>query len=135
VTVVDGIVLARAAFHHSMNYRSVVMFGEARPVTDEAEKRRAFEALIDHVVPGRNERIRASDDAELRGTNVLAVPIREVSAKIRKGPPIEEERDLGFPAWAGVIPLPVRASELVPVEGLDARTQAAVETERRFARA
>jgi nitroimidazol reductase NimA-like FMN-containing flavoprotein (pyridoxamine 5'-phosphate oxidase superfamily) len=134
VTLLDGIVLARSAFHHSMNYRSVVLFGNARNVTDEAEKHRAFAALIDHVVPGRNARIRAADDAELRGTSVLAVKIDEAAAKIRTGPPIEEERDLPYPAWAGVIPLPVRAAPLVPAEGLDEATQSPDEYERTFVR-
>ncbi len=134
VTLVDGIVLARSAFHHSMNYRSVVVMGEAHELTDEAEKHVAFRALVDHVVPGRNARIRPSDDAELRGTTVLAVPIAEASAKIRRGPPVEEERDLPYPAWAGVIPLRVRAEPLVPAEGLDPVTQAATDEERTFER-
>ena len=134
VTLLDGLVLARSAFHHSMNYRSVVVLGDAFAVTDEAEKHRAFEALIDHVVPGRNARIRRADDAELRGTSVLAMPIREASAKIRTGPPVEEERDLGFPAWAGVIPFAVRGEPLVPAEGLDEATQSPSEYERAYAR-
>lgn len=134
VTLLDGLVLARSAFHHSMNYRSVVVLGDARAVTSEAEKRAAFEALIDHVSPGRNARIRESDDAELRGTSVLVVPIREASAKVRRGPPVEEERDLAYPAWAGVISLPTQATTLVPADGLDPVTQAASAYERSFVR-
>lgn len=134
VTIVDGLVLARSAFHHSMNYRSVVVLGQGREVTDVAEKHRAFEALIDHVVPGRNARIRGADDAELRGTSLVAVRIDEASAKVRRGPPIEEERDLDFPAWAGVIPLPTRGDPLEPADGLDPVRQAPTAEERAFAR-
>jgi nitroimidazol reductase NimA-like FMN-containing flavoprotein (pyridoxamine 5'-phosphate oxidase superfamily) len=133
VTLVDGLVLARSAYHHSMNYRSVVVFGIAREVTVEADKRVAFERLIDHIVPGRNERIRAADAAELRGTSVLAISIDEASAKTRTGPPIEEERDLPYPAWAGVVPFEVEAKPLIDAVGLDA-TQRPTESETNFRR-
>lgn len=133
VTLVDGLVLARSAYHHSMNYRSVVVFGTARAVTDEAEKQLAFEALVEHLIPGRNERIRPADEAELRGTSVLAIPIEEASAKIRRGPPIEEERDLPYPAWAGVVPFVVRAEPLIDAARLE-HGQVPDELERTFVR-
>jgi len=107
VTLVDGLVLARSAFHHSMNYRSVVVFGTAKAVVDEGEKRVAFDALVEHAVPGRSSRTRPASDRELRGTHVLALTIEAASAKIRRGPPIDDADDLELPYWAGVVPLPV----------------------------
>jgi uncharacterized protein len=105
VTLLDGLVLARSAFHHSMNYRSVVLFGNARKVTDPDEIRSALEAIVEHVVPGRSRHARPPSDAELAATSVVALPIDEGSAKIRSGPPIDAAGDLAHPAWAGVIPL------------------------------
>ncbi len=105
VTLIDGLVLARSAFHHSMNYRSAVILGTAREVTEEKEKRAAFDALVDHVVPGRSGDVRAADAQELRATSVLCVPIREASAKVRQGPPIDAEEDYALKCWAGVLPL------------------------------
>ncbi len=110
VTLVDGLVLARSAFHHSINYRSVVLFGTGVEVTDPAAKAAALAAFVDHVVPGRSAEVRPTDEKELRGTTVLALPIDEASAKVRTGPPIDEERDLDRDVWAGVLPL-----ALVPV--------------------
>jgi nitroimidazol reductase NimA-like FMN-containing flavoprotein (pyridoxamine 5'-phosphate oxidase superfamily) len=111
VTLLDGLVLARSAFHHSMNYRSVVVFGRAREVTDRDEKLRALDALVEHVVRGRSREVRAPNEAEFRGTLVLALPIAEASAKIRTGGPLDDEEDYSLPVWAGVIPL-----RLVPQE-------------------
>jgi nitroimidazol reductase NimA-like FMN-containing flavoprotein (pyridoxamine 5'-phosphate oxidase superfamily) len=105
VTLLDGLVLARSAFHHSMNYRSVVVLGTATKVTDEDEKRRAFDAVVEHVLPGRSAVARPSNDSELRATLVLRLPIDEASAKVRTGGPKEEPEDLHLPVWAGVVPL------------------------------
>jgi nitroimidazol reductase NimA-like FMN-containing flavoprotein (pyridoxamine 5'-phosphate oxidase superfamily) len=109
VTLVDGLVLARSAFHHSMNYRSVMLFGTAVRVEDDEEKRRATEALLDHMVPGRSADARPASTEELRSTLMIKVPIGEGSAKIRTGGPIDEPQDLGEPIWAGHIPLSVIA--------------------------
>jgi hypothetical protein len=113
VTLLDGLVLARSAFHHSMNYRSVVLLGTATEVHDLEEKRAAFRALVEHVVPGRYGGVRAPSDDEIKGTLVLCLPITEGSAKIRSGPPIDDESDYAWPVWAGVIPLALRPG--VPV--------------------
>jgi nitroimidazol reductase NimA-like FMN-containing flavoprotein (pyridoxamine 5'-phosphate oxidase superfamily) len=105
VTLQDGLVLARSAFHHSMNYRSVVILGVAHEITGEDEKSAALRALVEHVIPGRWEHVRPPSSAELRATMVLAVPITEASAKVRTGPPLDDEDDLKLPVWAGEIPL------------------------------
>lgn len=107
VTLVDGLVLARSAFHHSMNYRSVVVFGRAEEVSDPDEKRAALAAFVDHVVPGRSGAVRPPTDRELQATLVLALPLAEVSAKIRTGPPLDDEDDYTLDVWAGELPLPV----------------------------
>jgi len=104
VTLLDGLVLARSAFHHSMNYRSVVVFGTAREVTGREEKLRALDALVEHVVRGRSAEVRGPNEAELRQTLVLALPIEEASAKIRTGGPVDDEEDYALPVWAGVVP-------------------------------
>jgi len=117
VTLLDGLVLARSAFHHSMNYRSAVILGRARPVTDEAEKKRVLEAMIERLIPGRMQTARPPSPEELKITSVLALPLDEASVKIRTGPPIDGERDLSWPAWAGVIPLALTAGAPAPVEG------------------
>src|SRR5215469_6166184 len=109
VTLLDGLVLARSAFHHSMNYRSVVILGGAREVEDEAEKRRAFSALVDHVLPGRSAQTREASAQELKATSVLCVPIAEASAKVRVGPPLDDEDDYALPYWAGVLPIRLQA--------------------------
>lgn len=111
VTLLDGLVLARSAFHHSMNYRSVVLLGTATKVADAAEKRRAFDVIVDHVVPGRSAVARPSNDIELTATLVLRVPITEGSAKARTGGPVDDEDDLDLPVWAGVVPLRLAAGE------------------------
>jgi nitroimidazol reductase NimA-like FMN-containing flavoprotein (pyridoxamine 5'-phosphate oxidase superfamily) len=114
VTLVDGLVLARSAFHHSMNYRSVVVLGTARVVEGRDEKRAALEAFTNHVVPGRWPELRPITDQELKGTSVLALPIEEASAKVRNGPPLDDADDLSWPVWAGVVPLVTVPGELVP---------------------
>jgi nitroimidazol reductase NimA-like FMN-containing flavoprotein (pyridoxamine 5'-phosphate oxidase superfamily) len=121
ITLLDGLVLARSAFHHSMNYRSVVLLGAARKVEDEDEKRRAFDCIVDHVLPGRARTARPANDSELRKTLVLALPIEEGSAKVRTGGPIDDEDDLGLPVWAGVIPLRLvpGAPEQDPAQAVD----------------
>lgn len=105
VTLVDGLVLARSAFHHSVNYRSVVVFATAVEVTDLEEKRRALEAIVEHIVPGRGAGTRAPTDLELRRTRVVRVPIDEASAKVRTGGPKDDPEDMELPVWAGEIPL------------------------------
>lgn len=105
VTLLDGVVLARSAFHHSMNYRCVVLYGQAREVTDGNEKLEAMRYLLDHVAPGRWDDVRPPSAVELKQTLVLAFPIDEASAKIRSGPPIDDEEDMGLPCWAGEVPL------------------------------
>jgi uncharacterized protein len=110
VTLLDGLVLARSAFHHSMNYRSVVVFGVAEKVEDEAEKAAAFSAFVERVAPGRTAAgIRMPSPAETRKTLVLRLPITEASAKIRTGGPIDDEEDYELPVWAGVVPLRLAA--------------------------
>jgi nitroimidazol reductase NimA-like FMN-containing flavoprotein (pyridoxamine 5'-phosphate oxidase superfamily) len=108
ITLVDGLVLARSAFHHSMNYRSVLIFGTAQRVDDADEKRHAFDALVEHVVPGRTADARPPNDAEMRKTLVVKLPITEASAKVRTGGPIDDEEDLALPIWAGVVPCATR---------------------------
>jgi nitroimidazol reductase NimA-like FMN-containing flavoprotein (pyridoxamine 5'-phosphate oxidase superfamily)/GNAT superfamily N-acetyltransferase len=105
VTLLDGLVLARSAFHHSMNYRSAMILGQARAVLDDAEKRRVFSALVDRLIPGRTALARPPSADEVKATTVLALPLEEASVKIRTGPPIDSEADRAWPAWAGVIPL------------------------------
>jgi nitroimidazol reductase NimA-like FMN-containing flavoprotein (pyridoxamine 5'-phosphate oxidase superfamily) len=118
VTHVDGLVLARSAFHHSMNYRSAVLFGTAREVDDLAEKRRALERIVEHVVPGRTPDTRGPNEFEEKYTRVLAVEIDEASAKVRRGGPKDDDADLSLPHWAGVIPLRLAPGELLPDDGL-----------------
>lgn len=121
VTLLDGLVLARSAYHHSMNYRSVVLLGPARKVEDPDEKRRALDAIVDHALPGRSAVARPADDGELRATLVLALPIAEGSAKVRTGGPVDEPADLDLPVWVGVVPLRVQAGppEQDPTQGRD----------------
>jgi uncharacterized protein len=114
VTLIDGLVLARSAFHHSMNYRSVVVYGRAREVTDPAEKFEAQRALVEHVVPGRSADARLPNDRELNQTTILAIPMDEASAKVRTGPPKDEDEDLELPVWAGVLPFTTLPGEPEP---------------------
>jgi uncharacterized protein len=119
VTLVDGYVLARSAFHHSMNYRSVMVLGKARLVTEKSEKLEGLRAVTNHIVPGRWEEVRQPTDQELKATSVLALDLEEVSAKIRTGPPIDDEEDYALPIWAGVVPLRSVPGQAIP----DARLQ------------
>jgi hypothetical protein len=116
VTLLDGLVLARSSFHHSMNYRSVVVLGTAEQVTDEAAKRAALDVIVEHVLPGRVVEVRAPTDVELKGTMVLRVPLEEASVKVRTGPPVDDEDDLTPPSWGGVLPLRLTAGEPRPDE-------------------
>ena len=115
-TLVDGVVLARSAFHHSMNYRSVVIVGQARVVGERDEKLSALTVLVNRFSPGRAERVRPPNEQELKATTVLALPIVEASAKVRAGGPIDDEQDLALPVWAGVIPLRIQALPAVIAE-------------------
>ncbi len=111
VTLLDGLVLARSVFNHSMNYRSVVILGTATLVADPAEKLAALRALSEHILPHRWDDSRQPDEKELKATSVLRLPIAEFSAKVRVGPPIDDEEDYAFPTWAGVIPLEMKVGE------------------------
>jgi nitroimidazol reductase NimA-like FMN-containing flavoprotein (pyridoxamine 5'-phosphate oxidase superfamily) len=111
VSLIDGLVLARSAMHHSANYRSVMLLGRARPVTDEDEQLAAAEAIVEHIVPGRWADVRPPTRNELKATAILALPIEEASAKLRTGGPVDDEEDYASDAWAGVIPLQLLAAE------------------------
>jgi len=114
VTLIDGLVLARSAFHHSMNYRSVVVLGDARPVSAPAELLSVLEAFTMRLVPGRWEEVRPPNAKELKGTRVLAMNLDEASAKLREGPPVDDEEDYALDVWAGVLPLGLVAGEPSP---------------------
>lgn len=114
VTLLDALVLARSAFHHSMNYRSVMLFGRAVQIRDDAEKLRASIALLEHLVPGRSADARPPSLEELRAALIVGIPISEGSAKVRTGGPIDEPDDLGAAIWAGLIPLTTAAGPAVP---------------------
>lgn len=111
VTLVDGLVLARSAFHHSLNYRSVVVFGKAKPVEDEERKMAALKAFSEHVIKGRWDDVRWPTEQEMKATTVLALPLTEASAKVRTGPPLDDEEDYELNVWAGVVPLALSAGE------------------------
>lgn len=113
-TLLDGLVLARAAMNHSMNYRSVMLFGSGRLVEDPEEKRGALEALVEKLVPGRWGDVRPPTEKELRATAVLRIPLEEASAKLRSGPPIDDDADYELPVWAGVVGLRLVAGEPEP---------------------
>ena len=104
VTVVDGLVLARSVFHHSINYRSVVLFGTGYAIEDHAEKMSALRAVTEHIIPGRWDEARLPNEKELNATRVVGISIDEASAKVRVGPPVDEEEDYGLPVWAGILP-------------------------------
>ncbi|MCI0688521.1 MAG: pyridoxamine 5'-phosphate oxidase family protein [Sporichthyaceae bacterium] len=118
VTLLDGLVLSRSAFGHSVNYRSVVVHGAARPITDPAEQAAALAAVVDQVIPGRATDCRPPTAKELSATAVLRVDLAEVSVKIRTGGPLDQPDDDGLPYWAGVIPLGMHADAPIPVQGL-----------------
>jgi nitroimidazol reductase NimA-like FMN-containing flavoprotein (pyridoxamine 5'-phosphate oxidase superfamily) len=120
VTLLDGLVLARSVFNHSMNYRSVVVLGKATLVDDPKEKLEALNALSEHILPGRWADSRQPNERELKATSVLRVPIEEFSAKVRVGPPIDDEEDYAFPTWAGVVPLEMVSGQPIPDARLDA---------------
>ncbi len=119
VTLLDGLVLARSVFNHSMNYRSVVILGKAILVDDPEEKLEALRVLSEHILPGRWDDARQPNERELKQTSVLRVPIDEFSAKVRTGPPIDDEEDMSFPTWAGVVPLEMTAGEPINDPTLD----------------
>lgn len=119
VTLVDGLVLARSAFHHSINYRSVVILGTAEMVTDADEKYGALKAFTEHIIHGRWPDVRWPNELELKATTVLRLPITEASAKIRTGPPVDDEEDYAMKVWAGVLPLSLRPDEPIADEKLD----------------
>jgi nitroimidazol reductase NimA-like FMN-containing flavoprotein (pyridoxamine 5'-phosphate oxidase superfamily) len=120
VTLLDGLVLARSIFNHSMNYRSVVILGKATLVDDPAEKLAALRVLSEHIIPHRWDDVRQPNERELKATSVLRLPIEEFSAKVRQGPAIDDEEDYTFPTWAGVVPLemvtgtPIDDARLIP---------------------
>ena len=114
VTLLDGLVLARSIFNHSMNYRSVVVLGKAVLVDDPEEKLEALRILSEHIIPGRWEDVRQPNDRELKATSVLRLPIEEFSAKVRQGPVIDDEEDYSFPTWSGVVPLNTVVGEPIP---------------------
>ncbi|TML98416.1 MAG: pyridoxamine 5'-phosphate oxidase family protein [Actinobacteria bacterium] len=120
VTLLDGLVLARSVYNHSMNYRSVVVVGRAREVTAPDEKLRAMRCVVEHVVPGRWDEARQPSETEIKATTILAVSLAEASAKIRTGPPVDDEGDLDLPVWAGVIPLALRSADPLPDCGVTA---------------
>jgi len=113
VTVVDGLVLARSVFHHSVNYRSVVLFGSGGPVEGEKEKLAALKAITEHLIPGRWQEVRLPNRKEMNATRVVAINIDEASAKVRIGPPVDEEEDYALDVWAGI--LPIREMPLAPI--------------------
>jgi nitroimidazol reductase NimA-like FMN-containing flavoprotein (pyridoxamine 5'-phosphate oxidase superfamily) len=118
VTLLDGMVVARSAFHSSMNYRSVVIIGSATPVLDRDRKLHAMRALVDNLIPGRWDDLRPITEKELRATDVLEIPLLEASAKLRTGGPNDDEEDYALPIWAGVVPLALTPSRPVPDERL-----------------
>jgi uncharacterized protein len=118
VTLVDGLVLARSAFDHSMNYRSVVAFGRARRVSNSNQKLRALGMISEHVIPGRWNDVREPSGQELKATTVLEFAIEEASSKVRNGPPQDDERDYNLPVWAGVLPLVMKSRPPVPDDRL-----------------
>jgi nitroimidazol reductase NimA-like FMN-containing flavoprotein (pyridoxamine 5'-phosphate oxidase superfamily) len=118
VTLLDGLVLARSVMHHSANYRSVVVLGRAREVTGPEEKLTALRLIVEHVAPGRSADARPPSDEELRATMVVSVPLTEASAKVRTGPPLDDEADLSLPVWAGVLPVGMATGTPVAADGL-----------------
>ena len=117
VTLLDGLVLAKSAFHHSMNFRSVVVFASGRRVEDEGERRLALDAIVDHVVPRRSAEARPPTAGELRATRVLALDLDSASAKVRNGPPLDDEADAHWPAWTGTIPISLVRGVPIPSGG------------------
>ena len=121
-TILDGLVLARSAFHHSMNYRSVVLFGSGRSVTDSTEKWSGFHALVEKVMPGRWNDARKPNNKELNSTSLISISIDVASAKVRTGPPIDDDKDMDLPVWAGVLPIREAFGRLEPDTAMPAGT-------------
>ena len=121
VTLLDGLVLARSIFNHSMNYRSVVILGNAKLVDDPKEKLKALRLLSEHILPKRWDDVRQPNDKELKATSVLKLPIEEFSCKVRTGPPIDDEEDYSFPTWAGVLPLEILSASAINDPRLDSK--------------
>lgn len=119
VTLLDGLVLARSIFNHSMNYRSVVVLGKGIAIEDREEKLNALRSLSEHIIPGRWNEIRQPNEKEMKATTILRVPIQEFSAKVREGPVVDDEEDYAFPVWAGVLPLKVVTGEPINDSRLD----------------
>jgi uncharacterized protein len=122
VTLLDGLVLARSAFHHSVNYRSVAVLGRGRELRDEAAKRRALDVFLENFVPGRLAEIRGPNPQELKATLVIELPIEEVVAKQRTGGPIDDAEDMALPVWAGVVPVALQASAPIACSALPPKT-------------
>jgi len=118
VTLVDGLVLSRSAFDHSMNYRSVVAFGTARKITDPGQKTKSLRAISEHLIAGRWGDVRGPSEKELKATTVLEFSIEEASSKVRSGPPLDDESDYGLPVWAGVLPLEMKSRPPIPDDKL-----------------
>jgi nitroimidazol reductase NimA-like FMN-containing flavoprotein (pyridoxamine 5'-phosphate oxidase superfamily) len=118
-TLLDGLVLARSVYNHSMNYRSVVVVGRAREITAPNEKLRAMQCVVEHVVPGRWNDARQPSQKEIKATTILAISLAEASAKIRSGPPTDDDADLDLSVWAGVIPLGLQTGDPLPDDGVD----------------
>jgi uncharacterized protein len=118
VTLVDGLVLSRSAFDHSMNYRSVVAFGTAKKIVDPVEKVMSLRVISEHLISGRWVEVRGPSESELKATSVLEFLIDEASAKVRSGPPLDDEKDYGAPVWAGVLPLEMRSKPPIPDDNL-----------------
>ena len=119
MTLLDGLVLARSAFHHSLNYRSVVVLGEAQVITDEAERERALEVFVERLTPGRNAQLRPMTANELKQTAVMRISLEQASAKVRTGPPVDDDADYDWPVWAGVLPVSTSFGQPEPDPRLD----------------
>ena len=123
MTLLDGLVLARSAFHHSLNYRSVVVLGEAEVISDEDERARALEVFMQRLVPGRQEQLRPTSITEVKQTVVLRISLEQASTKVRNGPPGDDEEDYDFPVWAGVLPVTTSIGQPQP----DPRSKAGID--------
>lgn len=114
MTLLDGLVLARSAFHHSLNYRSVVILGEAEMISDETDRQRALDTIVERLSPGRNEQLRPMTTTELKQTAVMRVSLERASTKVRTGPPVDDEEDYDWPVWAGVLPVTTTIGQPIP---------------------
>lgn len=127
VSLMDGLVMARSGFHHSINYRSVIVYGDAKLVDDPAEKLSALEVFMEKIAPGRWPELRPATDKEIKSTRVLFIDLKEVSAKVRSGPPIDDEPDYALPVWAGVLPMRLTVGTPIPdprlADGIDLPAQ------------